>query len=131
MNLHGLVSGAIGTINPFVPVTVQVSTGYTKSADHRQVPSYAAPVTVQAQVQPFSYKDIQQTSGMNLQGTRKAFYLYGKVDGLVRDTEQGGDLITMADGTVWLVALISEQWFDGDTATWVKALATLQNTPAS
>lgn len=43
MNLHGVVSGAIGAVNPFVPGTIQISTGYSTSASGKRVPSYATP----------------------------------------------------------------------------------------
>lgn len=130
MNLHALVSGSVAAVNPHVTVSVQVSTGSTVQADGTRVPTYAAAVDVPAQVQPLSFRDLQQMDSLNISGTRKAFYLYGRVDGLVRDERKGGDLITMADGTVWLVALISEQWYEGATAAWCKALATLQNESA-
>ncbi len=75
------------------------------------------------QVQPLQYKDMMQMDGLNLQGERKKFYLFGAVDGLVRSKDQGGDLITDPWGNVWLVATVSEQW----RRSWVAALATLQN----
>lgn len=125
MNLHGIVSGHVGAVNPFVPVSVQVSTGNTTGADGTRTPTYAAPVTVLAQVQPLQFRDIVQMDGLNLQGTRRAIYLNGRVDGLVRVSNQGGDLITIEVGPnagVWLVAVVAEQWAD-----WVKCLVTLQN----
>lgn len=75
------------------------------------------------QVQPLQYKDIQLMDGLNLQGTRRKFYLYGAVDGLVRSENKGGDLITDPWDKVWLVATVAEQW----SRSWVAALATLQN----
>lgn len=125
MNLHSYVAGAIGAVNPQISVTVQVSTGNVKNADFTLTPTYADPVTVLAQVQPLTYRDIQQIDGLNLQGTRKAIYLNGAINGLVRPQNDGGDLITFPDGSVWLVALVLEG-FDL-TAGWTKCAITLQN----
>lgn len=125
MNLHGIVASAVGAVNPQIPVSVQVSTGSTIGANGKRTPIYAAPVTVLGQVQALQFRDIQQMDALNLQGTRRAIYLRGRVDGLVRSENKGGDLITIAEGVnagVWLVAVMAEQWPD-----WCKALCTLQN----
>lgn len=126
MNLHGIVRGQITAVNPDTTVSVQVSAGtYTTDDDGKRVPDYLPAVEVPGQVQPVSFRDITQLDSLNIQGTRIAIYLYGRVDGLVRVTQKGGDLITVAAGQyrgVWLVAMISEQWPD-----WCKALCTLQD----
>lgn len=125
MNLHGVVSGAIGAVNPFITGTVQVSTGYTTSDDGSQVPTYDTFDDVQMQVQALTYRDLLQVEGLNLNGTRRAIYMNGRADGVVRSLMKGGDLITIADGAnagVWLVAYVLEQWAD-----WTKIAVTLQN----
>lgn len=76
------------------------------------------------QVQPITWRDLQQLEGLNLQGTRAKIYVYGQVEGLVRVTNRGGDLITFPDGSVWLVAQVLEGWH---TAGWCSVAATLQN----
>jgi hypothetical protein len=78
-----------------------------------------------AQVQPISFRDIQQMDGLNLNGSRRVFYLSGSVEGHNRPTNQGGDLITFPDGTVWLVAMVLEGY--SFSAGWCKVAATLQN----
>lgn len=50
MDLHRIVSGAIGAINPMVPATVQISTGYTTSASGLRTPSYATPGSITAAI---------------------------------------------------------------------------------
>lgn len=79
-----------------------------------------------AQVQPMTWRDLQQTEGLNLNGTRRKIYLHGSVDSVNRISRQGGDLITIADGGVndgvWLVAQVLEQFPD-----WVSAAITQQN----
>ncbi len=128
MNLHAIVAPIVAVVNPMLPVTLQVSTGSTLSPDGTRAPTYAAPVTVQAQVQSLTFRDITQISGLNLQGDRRAFYLLGDIEGLVRPANKGGDLITFPDGTVWLVALVLEAWgATGTSEQWCKCAATLQN----
>jgi hypothetical protein len=122
MNLHAIASGAAAAVNPRVPLQLRVSTGSTVGADFKPVPTYAPAVTVMGQVQPMTWRDLQMTDGLNLQGTRRAIYLDGNFDGVVRASAKGGDLITDPAGNVWLVAMVLETW-----PTWCKVAATLQN----
>lgn len=125
MNLHGIVAGAIGVVNPQIPVALQVNTGSTTAPNGTQTPTYAPPINVMAQVQPVTWKDLQQLEALNIQGIRWKAYLYGQVDGVVRAERKGGDLITIATGRhqgVWLVAQVLEQFPD-----WVACAITLQN----
>lgn len=121
MNLRAMASGVTQVVVPKVQLIVRVSRGTTQDASFKTVPSYAPPVKVMGDVQPVMFRDIQQMDGLNLQGTRRRIYLYGKIDGLVRVKNKGGDLITDPDGNVWLVAVVAEQW-----PTWVVCLVTLQ-----
>lgn len=121
MNLHQMASGMVGAVNPFVPVSIQVSTGYTTAADGKRAPTYAPFVIKPGQLQSLTFRDLTQIEGLNLQGTRRAIYVNGRVDGLIRGESKGGDLITFPDGTVWLVAIDLEAWPD-----WCKLAATLQ-----
>ena len=121
MNLHGLVKGAIGSVNPFEAVAVSVSTGYALAADGTQTPAYDS-FPAQAQVQALTYRDLLQVNSMNIQGTRRRMYFFGEVDAIVRMLNKGGDTITRADGTVWLVVYVLEQWPD-----WCAVCVTLQD----
>lgn len=122
MNLSGIVGGVIGVVNPLVVATIRRSTGYSTGADGKRVPGYADPVPVSCQIQALSYSDLMQLEGLNVQGTRRAIYLNGDWEGIVRADRRGGDLITTPDGKVWLVALVLEHWPD-----WTKVAATLQD----
>lgn len=125
MNLHGIVSGVVAAVNPLVPGTIRVSTGSTTAADGTRTPTYAAPVTVPMQVQPLTKGEIEHLDGLNIQSTGRGIYVNGHVDGLVRATNKGGDLITLTDGPnagVWLVVAVLEAWAD-----WTKCAVTLQN----
>ena len=122
MNLHGIVSAAIGAVNPPQQVMVQISTGSATSPDGNRTPTYLDAMPFAGQVQPLQYSDLMQLDGLNIQGQKRKIYITGKVDGLVRSGKQGGDLITTADGQVWLVALVLEYWAD-----WCCVAVVLQN----
>ena len=84
------------------------------------MPSYANPVTAQAQLQALDGDDLKQIDGLNIQGTLRAIYLYDAVTGVVRPDMKGGDLITINDKD-WLVVRVLESW-----PTWTKACIVLQ-----
>ncbi len=111
MNLHGIVSGAIGAVNPLVPIVIRRSIGNTQQADFTRVPMYADPVTVIAQVQALSAGDLQQTEKLNIQGEQRAVYINGRTDGVIREDRKGGDLVEW-DGKIWLNAHVLEYWPD-------------------
>lgn len=102
--------------------TLYASAGSTTNADGSRTPAYAAPVTISAQVQQLTTFNLRQLEGLNLQGVTHKIYFSGQAQGVVRVLAKGGDLIAMADGTIWLVATVFEQWPD-----WVAVGVTLQN----
>lgn len=128
MSLHDLASGVISAINPPDIGTIKVSNGtYTKAPDGTRKPGYTVVDNVELQVQALSYSDILMTASLNIQGERRAIYVRGKIDGLVRPANKGGDLIIIREGAnagVWLVATVLEYWAD-----WCKLAVTLQNNP--
>jgi hypothetical protein len=124
MDLHGIVKGVIGAVNPLVPATMQISTGYTDNADGSRTPTYST-LAVNAQVQSMTYMDLRQVEGLNLNGTRRAIYLEGEFNGVNRPSQKGGDLVTLTDGPnagIWLIAQVIEQW-----ENWCKVIVTLQD----
>ena len=124
MNLHSIVSSYVAAVNPWVTGAILRSTGYTTNPDGSRTPSYAAPLTVQIQMQALQYNDIAQVDGLNIEGEQRAFYLNGNWGGVERADNQGGDLITLQDGSVWLVTLVLENWSFADG--WVKVAVTRQ-----
>lgn len=82
-------------------------------------------LSLTAQVQPMTWRDVLQLQGLNLQGTRKKIYLRGAVDGIVRVALKGGDLVQLPDGSTWLVAQQLEAF--NMTAGWTSAAITLQD----
>lgn len=122
MNLHGIVSGAIGEVNPFVACSLQGSLPPTTGPTGKRTPAYADPVTISCQIQPISWRDMRQLDGINIEGERRSLYIKGQWQGVLRPGEKGGDLITFPDASVWLVVLVSEQWPD-----WCHVIVTRQN----
>ena len=128
MNLQGIVAPVIAAINPQIICTIQMSTGSTLLPDGTRTPTYRSYPGIPVQVQALSYTDLMKVSGLNLQGTRRKFYLNGNPEGLDRQAIKGGDLFIMPNlpnfpgPTTWLVAMVSEWWPD-----WCAVIATLQN----
>ena len=110
MNLHALASAAIGAVNPFLPVTIQQSTGYTTNADGTQVPGYTM-LQASAQVQALTGSDVRELEGLNIQGVTQKAYLSGNYEGLFRVLGKGGDLIVI-NGLTYLVTAVLERWPD-------------------
>lgn len=121
MNLQGVTAGIVSAVNPAALIQVQRSTGYTTNPDGTQVPTYAAPITVAAQVQALTYTDLTQIQGLNIQGERRAVYINGRTDAIIRGNREGGDLITW-NGIIWLNAHVLEYWPD-----WCKFVITRQD----
>jgi hypothetical protein len=129
MDLRGIANQSSNVVNANITVTVQASNGTTQAAPGaRRIPSYAAPVTGPAQVQALDGKELNQVSGLNIQGDIKGIYLRGAIAGVVRPDGEGGDIVTIAApapaiyiGT-WLVVKVLESW-----PTFTKAAIVLQN----
>ena len=126
MDLHGIASGAIEAVNPAVLGTVRVSTGYTTSAAGTRTSTYRDATGVELQIQALTFRDLTQIDGLNLNGTRRGIYIRGRVEGLVRPENRGGDLVIIPTasftgsvaGTVLTVAaLASGEIRIGDTLT--------------
>lgn len=122
MNLHGIVSGAIGTVNPFIAGTMKISTGYATSDAGTRTPTYSD-LAVSVQLQAQTYKDLQQTDGLNIQGVLRSVYVKGNFNGVNRAGKKGGDLLVVGADT-WLIVQPLEMWPD-----WCKFVVALQVTP--
>lgn len=125
MNLHSIVGPIVAAINPWVTASIQPSQGYTTNGDGSRIPAYGAPISVQVQMQPLQYRDLVQIDGLNIGGKRRAMYANGEWDAVVRSQQEGGDLVTLPDGSVWLLVFQFEDW--NSTAGWTKFCVTLQN----
>lgn len=120
MNLHGIVRGAITTVNPDILAVWLQSTGRTSDAAGNQTPTYAAAATIPVQVQAMSAQSLRHLNGLNTQNILRSVYCYGNKQGVQRVAQKGGDLLQFPDvpnptgGTVrnWLVIQVIETWPD-------------------
>lgn len=119
MNLHQIVSGAIGSVNPFIPIVIKRSVDYTTNVDGTQVPTYRILRTT-GQVQAMSGTEILRLNALNIQGVMFKVYLNGNYDGVVRPKLKGGDLFIFKCQT-WLVVHVLENWPD-----WTSVAVVLQ-----
>jgi len=124
MNLHNIAGQYVAAVNPWLTAQYQQSNGYTTAGDGTRTPSYATAVPVQVQKQPMQYRDLVQLDGLNLNGEKAAFYVNGNWQGVARPTNQGGDLITLPNGSKWLVVMLLENWSEMDG--WSKVACVLQ-----
>lgn len=114
MNLRDIANAATSAINPNAPVVVYSSTGYTVGDDGTQVPTYAAAVTLQGQVQALRADELDQLNGLNLVGVVRKLYMSKKLDSVNRPEAKGGDLVIIG-GKTWKVVLVFEVWPDWST----------------
>lgn len=110
MNLHNIVSGAIGTINPFIDAQIKLFSSESTDRFGKPIPSYEL-TTLSGQLQPLSWKDLQQLDGLNITGVQKKFYVNGFYSATSRITQNGGDLLII-DGRTWLIKTVLEWWPD-------------------
>jgi len=131
LNIRGAANAAIQAVNPNITGTLYSSTGSTiDPATRKPVPSYAPGVNVGMQVQPVAGKELQHLEEMNVQGVMRSVHMYGNTQGVVRATQQGGDLLYFKDvptGTlrVWKVVKVLETW-----PTWCHVIACMQTDAA-
>ena len=120
MNLHALAVPAISVVNPMIDCVVRVNIGTETAPTGRTRPIYAPDVTVKAQVQDLSQKEVRQVNALNHAISNTSVYLYGRVDALVRKDNKGGDILIFRNQT-WLVVAVLEAWPD-----WTKVAVVLQ-----
>lgn len=135
LNLHAIVRGPIQAVNADRTVIYLASTGYAPNAAGQQVPQYATPVTVRAQIQPPSGEDLKHMEFLNIQGTKRVVYLYSNPSAQDRVDAQGGDLLQFPQFTGqpvdnWLIAGRDETWDVSDEG-WSKVYAVLQTDRSS
>ena len=111
MNLHGIVRGAIGAVNPDVTGFLCRSIGSTTAADGTRIPAFARPVALRMQAQELTTNELRVAEGMNIQGNTKKIYMPGEAKGVARLDRRGGDIIVL-NGEVWLVVNVLEVWPD-------------------
>lgn len=122
MNLHEMVRGAIGIVNPNIIGVLYRSNGQSFDVAGKAIPSFEKPITVQIQVQSLTADDLQHVDNINQQGKTKAVYVNGNVEGLDRKRKLGGDILEF-EGRRWLVTQQIEEW---NQSGWCKVHVTSQ-----
>lgn len=134
-NLHGLVRGAINSVNPDISGQWLVSTGTTVDDAGKSTPSYAAPAPVKLQVQAVRGSDLRKYDFLQAQGVYRAVYMFSNPDAINRVESKGGDLLLFAQyprgaARTWLISAIDEPWTAGNgTLAWCRVIVTLQLDP--
>lgn len=126
MNLHGIVRGAVTSVNPDMLGTWRQSTGATFGPNGRLAPTYLDHLNVPLQVQALSGRDLKHLNYLSIQGVRRSVYMYGNAQGVNRPNAQGGDLLVFPENPggptrTWLVMVVFETWPD-----WCRVGVTLQ-----
>jgi len=125
MNLNAVAGPICAAVNDWVTAWMQQSQGYTTNLDGSRVPAYGPLTPMTVQIQALQYNDLMQVSGLNITGIRHAMYINGSWEAVVRSQQEGGDLVTLADGSVWLIVFLFENW--ARTGGWSKVCITLQD----
>jgi len=131
INVRGLANAAIQGVNPNIVATFYRSTGFTVDpATRKQVPGYAAAVNVDIQAQAVDGPNLRHLDGLNIEGVVRSVHMWGNTQGVVRPTQQGGDLLYFRDvptGTlkVWKVVKVVETWPD-----WSHVIVNMQTDTA-
>ena len=124
MNLHMVVSGAIGSVNPHEMVSLYRCNGTENNAGVVSV-TYTK-TDIKAQVQAPSAADLKLFNNLADAKHVKKFYINAPASTINRQEETAGDIIERADGTFWLIDLIRD---DFSPAGWLCCFATLQHEP--
>lgn len=125
MNLAGIASGIVASVNPWLAGQYLQPTGTTTAGDGVRTPTYATAASVLIQAQALTWGDLQQMSGLNVQGEKLALYVQGDWKSIARQELRGGDLLTITDdGSKWLVIQVLENW--QRTGGWVKVACVRQ-----
>ena len=128
INLRGIANSAIQQINPNQLIKISAPNGWTVDPDTLiQIPAYTQ-VEAQGNVQSLSSDDLDQMSGLNIEGTLRAVYLYGNWGGVLRPDGQPNTILTFTTNESgitkereWNVFKVLEVW-----ATWCKVAVVLQ-----
>ena len=122
MNLHQIVSGAIGMVNRHEMITLHRCTGTSNTGGVVSV-TYAS-ADVMAQVQAPNAADLKLFDNLADAKHVKKFYMNAPASTINRQEETAGDIIERADGTYWLINMIRD---DFSPEGWLCCLATLQH----
>ena len=124
MNLHAIVSGAIGSVNHHEMVTIYRCNGTTNTTGMVSV-TYTHE-DIMAQVQAPNAGDLRLFDNLADAKHVKKFYINASAHTINRHEETAGDIIERADGSYWLIDMIRD---DFSPEGWLCVLGTLQHEP--
>ena len=121
MNLHDIVAGAIGSVNPHEQVKVYNCTG-TQNVKGKVTAVYEVS-TRRAQVQAPTESDIKLVERLAEAEHKIKVWIDAPAGTINRVTQSAGDIIERDDGTYWLVVGVSD---DFSRVGWCCCLCVLQ-----
>lgn len=107
LDMHGIVRGAITSVNDDVPATWYSSTGYTNNQGILTPTFTTLPVTVQVQAK--SHSGLIHDRALNYATDFTTIYAFGNMGDLNRPDEQGGDILNIS-GKWWYITRVNEWW---------------------
>lgn len=125
MNVYAIANSVIQSANQDIDAVWLRSTGYTTDAAGRRT-NASQRNTVRIQVQGLSAGELAHTDGLNIQGVRRAVYMFGNLQGVVRADKQGGDILQFPEipgqsAKDWRVVHVLETWPE-----WSKVVVVMQ-----
>ena len=111
LDLNGIVSQVIISVNNPTMATYQPSTGSATAYSGTRTPTYGTPTPVSIQVQGFAEKELAHLNSLNIGGVLRKVYMEGELASLIRADARGGDLLTF-NAHDWLAVHVMEQWTD-------------------
>lgn len=108
--MHGIVSAAIGTINPFISAVLRENTGFTVALDGSRAPSFNDHVA-QIQVQAQTEDQLAFSANQGYQGVLRSVYLNGNWTGIVKADQTGNDELYF-NSYRWMIYHVIEIWPD-------------------
>lgn len=116
MNLRQIANRQTSAINPNLAVQLYAYAGYAVGASGKTTASYADPVSLTAQVQALTKKEVEHIDSLNLSPCERAAYVNGQVQAFDRVAQTGGDMLFF-ENRWWKAMAILEGW---TTAGWCK-----------
>jgi len=123
MNLRAIANQLTQSVNPNVPATLRVSTGYQTAGTGKQEPTYGEPEQLVVQMQSLTKRDLQHLADMNISNATRAVFANRQLTGVDRVEQSGGDMLDLPDGR-YLVTAVLQDWTA--TSGWCKAAVTRQ-----
>jgi len=126
LNVRGIANSLIQSVNPNRTIQWLRSDGsYTTNAAGHREPNFVT-TDVRAQVQALSGSDLMRVDGLNMSAIKRAVYLWGDVESIVRTDGKGGDVLRFPQfpggpDCDWKVVGVIETWPD-----WCKVAVVLQ-----